>query len=259
MTPEEIAQMTGEAQYRKPQLLKINSLKLNGETGKFVLTHLTEPKGEDGRYVKEEIDGSVELVFLKIRRRLIEASRDGIVRSTSEHNTPNDVVVLFNQKDNTTEKAPAREIRDKYEVLRTEQIVYARFRGQVVRLSVKGASLGSADKSKEKMDFYKYLTSFQEDAHFYEYKTRLDAIEEGETRKYYCINFARGEKLTDEQLGKVYEDIKMVHESCSKFDKYYDVSTVREIKQDIEKESIEGKNDVEYPEEEINPEDIPFN
>jgi len=256
MTKEELAVATGEAQYNKPQLLKLKSLKLNGDKGVFTLTHLDGQKGEDGRYKKEEIEGPVEVVFLKVRRRLIEASRDGLVRSTSEHNTPNDVVVLFNQKDNTTEKMPARDLRDKYEALRTEQIVYCRFKGEVVRLSVKGASLGSNTKSKTTTDFYAYLSSFQENGHFYSVKTKLVPVQEGDTRTYWCVDFKRGDELTPEQQEAVYADIAKVHASCSNFDKYYDVSTVPQIKKDIEVEKT--KVDGEYPEEEINPEDIPF-
>lgn len=256
MTKEELAIATGEAQYKKPQLLKLKSLKLNGDSGKFMLTHLDEEKGDNGRYRKEEIDGPVEVVFLKVRRRLIEASRDGLIRSTSEHNTVNDICVLFNQKDNTTEKMPARDLREKYENLRTEQIIYCRYRGEVVRLSVKGASLGSTNKSKATTDFYAYLSGFQGDDHFYEVRTKLVPVQEGETRTYWCINFKRGDRLDTEQQATVYEDIARVHASCSNFDKYYDVSTVQQVRKDIDEEK--QKPEGEYPDEELNPEDIPF-
>lgn len=253
MTKEQMAQMSGEGQYKRPQLLKLKSLKLNGDTGKFVITHLDEEKGADGKYRKEEIDGVPEVVFLKVRRRLIESTRDGLVRSTSEHNSTNDTVVLFNQKDNTTEKGTSKELREKYEVLRTEQIVYCRYNGNIVRLSVKGASLGSNTKAKTTTDFYTYLSSFQGTEHFFETTTKLVPVQEGETRTYWCIDFKRGTLLTDEQLAKVGEDMEKVFNSCKSFDEYYQVATPAKIKEDQQSESA-----VEYPEEELDAKDIPF-
>lgn len=248
--------MSGENQYRKPSLLKLKSLKLNGDEGVFYLTHLDEAKGEDGRYRKEKIEGTPEVVFLKIRRRLIEASSTGVVKQTTEHNHPDDVVKLFGEN-NLTDSGTARELREKYETLRTEQIVYCRYKGQIVRLSVKGASLGSEKKAKTTTDFYAYLKSFQGDDHWYETRTRLSVIKEGEARTYYCIDFQRGEALDEEQKAKVIENMTTVYENCKAFDDYYRKAPV--VTQETELPTIAADDSgTSYPDDEINPDDIPF-
>lgn len=58
----------------------------------------------------------------------------------------------------------------------------------MVRLHVKGASLGSNNKDETVTDFYSYLSSFNEGEHWYETCLRLVATLEGDQRKYYCID-----------------------------------------------------------------------
>lgn len=252
---QDIANMTGESHYKKPKLLKLDSLKLNGETGRFKITRLTQPKGEDGRYKVEEIESPVNVVFLKVRRRLIEADRDGLAMQTAEHNTPNDTTMLF-KRNEKSEKGVARALREQYGNLRTEQIVYARYKGEVVRLHVKGASLGSDRKDPTTTDFYSYLQSFAEGDHWFTTMTRLAAVEEGDQKRYWCIDFQRGEALTDDQVEEVKKQLREVHENCTEFDDYYKTETVEAV--DKEAGGEDRREVPDYPEEDINPEDIPF-
>jgi flagella basal body P-ring formation protein FlgA len=230
-------------------------LRLNGETGVFKYTHLLEPKTEKGKHKTTEYDESLELVFLIVRRRLIQPSKDGMVRSTSEHSRPDDVVMMFGED---SQKGVAKALRQRFENLRTEQIVYARFRGEIVRLHVKGASLGSENKDKLTTDFYSYLNSFSGDEHWYNYLTRLVPVQEEGAKTYYAIDFQRGEKLNEEQQKLVVENIETVYENVKQVDDYYGNVSEEDIKKEESKEKTEDVVDLDYPEEEINPDDIPF-
>lgn len=253
MTKEELQQMTGANDYTKPTLMKLKTMRLHGDTGKFVITHLDKPKGADDRYEQTEIEGAISVVFLKVRRKLFEGSRDGIEAQTNEHNTPNDVVNLWRKGEKEAVRGVARELRSQYENLRTEQIVYVRYKGEIYRLSVKGASLSGTD---ETTNFYQYLTSFNDlEIGFWDTQTRLVPTEGGDgKRSYYFIDFQMGDALTDEQKQAVYENIKTVHDNCKKVDEYYDSATVPNETPD----PVAHTQVKDYPDEEINPEDIPF-
>lgn len=244
--------MTGADQYNKPQLLKLKSIRLNGDTGKWVVTHLDEPKDADNRYKQSEIEGPISVVFLKVRRKLFEGSRDGIVGSTNEHNTPNDVVMLHYKSERI--QGIARELRERYDSLRTEQIVYVRHKGEIMRLSVKGKSLSGDDDTT---NFYQYLTSFQDsEIQWWETMTKLVPHLGGDgKRSYYYIDFQIGDALSAEQKEQVFANIKQVHENCTKVDAFYQVSSAITAEKDAE---IVPEQLPEYPEEEIDPKDIPF-
>lgn len=253
MTQEELQEMTGANNYNRPQLLKLKSMRLNGDTGKFVITHLDQQKGEDGRYKSEEIEGPIKVVFLKIRRKLVETDRDGIKASTNEHNTPNDIVNLWQKDKQGTEHGIARELRDRHENLRTEQIVYVRYKGEIYRLSVKGASLSGTEDTT---NFYKYLSSFTDyDFDWWNTQTRLVPTAGGDgKRSYYFIDFQVADKLDETQQAQVFENIKYVHDNCVKVDAFYQTASI-DAEQQKETKDV---TPTDYPDEEINPEDIPF-
>lgn len=55
------------------------------------------------------------------------------------------------------------------------------------------------------------------------------------------------------------DDIRTVHGSCAAFDAYYKTETAETIKKEASVESASDVRDVpNYPEEEINPDDLPF-
>ena len=201
-------------------------------------------------------------MFLKIRRKLVERGGKGeIVRQTNEHNTVNDVVRLFT--DRGPGQAPAREegiasdLRDQYQGLRTVQIVYALLlkgtgSAELVRIPIKGASLGSEAKPESVMSFYQYLASFA-DEHIFRFVTRLGVVKEQGQREYYAMTFERGEALSEQQMERVAEELRKVHDTTVRQDAYYQKAPTIETKP----EEVTPDR-VEYPEEDINPDDIPF-
>lgn len=255
-----MARKSGEQDYRKPKKLILNEIKINGTEGKFVKTLFTKPKDANGKYEQQELGSEVEIVFLKIRRKLTEFKQGrGLIRNTTEHSVPGDVVMMFGDNQ---QKGVASELREKFPGLRTQQIIYAIDvkSKEIVRVIAKGASLGSENKAEGVLAFYDYLSSFEKDEHTWEYKTILTPVKEKSALgTYFCINFKRGEKLNDAQLEKVSESMDTV---CAHTDAEDEFNGAKQ--KPTEKTAVDSRpsdddiETIEYPAEEVNAEDIPF-
>jgi hypothetical protein len=201
-----------------------------------------------------------------VRRKLVERGEKGkIVRSTSEHNHKGDVVTLYRENEKPI-TGIASDLRDQYPGLRTVQIVYALLcegtgEPELVKLIVRGSSLGSEAKAESTTDFYKYLGSFGKGAdgekeHFYQYKTVLRPVLEQGAKSYFAIHFERGERLSEKSYEYAMAKLREVHEKCVEIDEARakrvansDVVPEHEVEQELEEG--EAKDD-------INPDDIPF-
>lgn len=253
---EDLSHLTGESNYKKAPIIKLNQVQLNGKTGKFVKKLMLDAKGDDGKYVKQEIETPLTVVFLKHRRRLFQYSKTERSLETNEHTHKDERVMLYGPN----EKGIASELREKYPGLRTQQIVYAMLAGgEVVRVLIKGSSLGSEATAKGVMKYYDYLSSFGKDEHSYQYKTILKPVEEaGDLGSYWSISFERGEKLPDDAMERVGAKIKEVHAAVTEMDEYYKQKNADEIiKENLIAPTVE---DIDIPtaDEEINLDDIPF-
>ncbi len=275
----DLAELSGESAYRSPRRLELNEVSLNGDAdvtetapGKFDRKGGFFRKrilaGRTNRDLKpEEIDlgASVRLVFLKMRRKLVERADKGeIIRSTIEHNTKKDAVTLYDSRTNQSVRGIAEDLRALHQGLRTVQIVYALLltetaEPELVRLTVKGASLGSEAKLSDVMDFYTYIASLPRNEHMWQYETILEPVLEQGRKSYYAINFKVGEKLNLETLALAESTLKEVALNCREVDEARARKIVQsapvEIVQDTRQE--EGSK-VEYPDVEIDPDSIPF-
>ena len=254
-------EMSGETE-RTPRL-KLNQIRINGQTGEFFYKDILNPKEVDGKNVFEEtsLGKEVFIVFLKIRRKLVQF-RDGKKPLMSqEHNSKYDKITLFGDG---IQVAPNDVIRDKYPQLRTQQIIYSLYKDELVRVSIQGASLGSKAKPKDVFDFYSYISSFKsmgDEKHFYEYYTILQSVQErGQLGPYYCMNYKIGEKLNEEEMKNAEEKMLIAYNFCKEIDDYYkgkqDTSVSTETPNDSP-DNIKTIN-IEESSEEINPADIPF-
>lgn len=261
-----MAEMSGETS-TSPKLV-LNEISLNGKKGRFVYTDkkggLIEKDGKK-RYAQEDLGESVRVVFMRIRRRLRQFRKDQKPLVTNEHNTKADMLTLFGEP--SIIKGGNDDLKAKYPNLRTNQVVYCLFsreghEDEVVRLIVRGSSLGSKAKAKEVHDFYTYISSFKADGaddHFYDFVTELYAVEEkGDLGEYYAMSFRRAEELDQEAKGKVSEKMIPVFNFIKASDAYYQTKRVEEIQKTVDKARDEDVDVIEYPEDEINPEDIPF-
>lgn len=248
---QDIASMTGAEQHKKaPEGYQCNQIVFNGKDGKFYYQDLLNKK--DGEKPdKKEIGVEVPLVFLKIRRKMsyFSSANDKFVQ-TNEHNFKDDTVFLFGPN----VRGKASDLREKYPLLRVQQVVYCLYGEEVVKLIVKGASLGSQAENQG-TKFYEYLQSFGKDEHVHEHITNVFAnTEKGKLGEYGVMNFQRGDKLNEEQQKVANEYIVKLHEIITAQDTYYKAQD----EQEIIKEESNMPETAEYPDEEINSDDIPF-
>jgi len=253
---DKLSKLSGDKQTGQAPRLNVNQIKLNGAKGDFVFEHATKGLIEiNGKktYQKENLGNQVEVIFLKIRRKLVQFRKGQKSLSTSEHNHPGQKVMLYGDK---PEKGVASELREKYPLLRTQQVVYALLNGEIVRLFVKGASLGSDSKAKDVTDFYSYISSFTGNEHFFLNKTILNAVEEqGDLGSYYVVDFKKGEKITEEEQNEVEKAMVQVADYCRESDEYYQKFFENNTLPKDEKEE-HPMDVIEYPENDD--EEIPF-
>ena len=239
-----IEEMTGEKTAQP--LVKFDQITLHGREGKMFLTfNASKEKGEDGFYPREELTQPVPLTFLVRRARLVKPSADGIKMYSDEYEDKNEVVSVYEQG-NKVETAPAYILKDKYD-LKGEAIVYARYKGEVVRLRMKGLSIQPHD---DRNDFYSYIFSFDKEKgeNFWKYVTEI-STEECETKngKFFRMKFARKRPLTPDEI----EAVKVqIHDTYTKITRH---------KQAKREEPAVDISSPDTPEtEEISPDDIPF-
>lgn len=261
---DEISAMTGERR-RAPEM-KLDQIAINGNSGVFKVLEFTKPKNTANDKIEvQEFDKGIDVVFLKIRRKLVASKMvEGKVEvqfQTNEHNNKNDLVEVWGKK---SDEGTAEQMRDKYPDLKTQQIVYVRFGGKIMRLVVKGLSLKSLESDTQELSrplgFYDYISTFKNNEHFWQFKTKLSAearvAESGST--FQAIVFERGVALTEEQINEVVENIKTVHAFTTKVDEYYG-NTQKKTTLPVAKVAPKiGTTDVEYPTDDVDAEDIPF-
>lgn len=212
----ELDSMSGSSQ-QQAQLLKLDEVKLNGKDGNFTIKRKTQPKVKEGDrevYPKEELTGTLSLVFLKKRRQLIETGKGGtVVRKTNEHNATTDTVVLTDEN-GKREIGVAKDLREKYPNLRTNEVIYAQnlTNGEVLRLIIRGSSLHMQEEQKGITLFYDYLKEFKDDDKFYLFETEMiPTAVRSALGTIYTTHFKRGRKITDEEFKSVSDNIRSIH------------------------------------------------
>lgn len=269
-------QASGESAMRGNRPLELNEVSLNGDgsakevspgkwkrTGGYFRKRIIIGAPKDTKPEEVNLGEQIDVVFLKVRRRLVERGKDGkILRSTAEHNHPNDAVTLYETETKERFNGVAADLRKTFEGLRTVQVVYALLLGEskhpeLVRFIVKGASLGSEVKAPEVPNFYGYISSFTNDDHFYQFKTVLTPVLEEGKQAYYAINFQRGAKLDEKQYNYALERMREVHENCTEVDTQ---RATRITKSSTTEPADEEVDDTLPPhmKDDINPDDIPF-
>lgn len=253
---EDVSHMTGENAYKRPpKSLIINEVSFNGKEGKFMFRDLINRK-EGEKAEKKEIGDSIQVIFLKLRRRIsgYNNKQEKFYTST-EHNDKKDTVYLFG----VNKKGTAEELYEEFKpLLKTERVIYAYLlrEGQdkeLVRVIVKGSALNPnrAGKKDGVNDLFTYINDKQKDEHSYMFVTKMTAVEEsGPLGKYYTIDFKRGTKLPEDKLNVVVEKIKELHQMSVEQDNYY------KVEENVPEGA--GLPVIEYPDDDINVDDIPF-
>jgi hypothetical protein len=282
---KELTDAAGETHYRRTPPLVLNEVSLNGSGSlKQTAEGKMEPAGgyfrkrlyaghrnRNEKPEEENLGNSIKIVFLRKRRKLVErGGTDGsIVRATNEHNHPKEAVTLYESASKQSEVGIAADLRTKYSGLRTVEIIYALLmvegeEPELVRIPVKGSSLGSDAKAETTTDLYKYMASFAGKEHMWQYHTMLVPVFETGKMSYFAIDFKRGEKIDDETIANVVAPmLRKVRENLDEVDRSQQekIAAGASVAADApEVEREEGPSSLdEYPkEEDIDITSIPF-
>ena len=255
MDKEEMQKYSGEEYYRRPAQMNLPIIRLHGNKGIF----LRNEQGDDGEWHETELGKEIEGTFLRVRRRLSFIS-DDVNMYTNEHNHPNERISLYQRGSkggsNQIATGTGKELRDSQPRLRTQQILYMLLgdKEELVKLQVKGSSLGSKNKPEGSIPFYEYLNEFTKDKHIWEYKTKITSKEEtGKLGSYYAMSFEKVEKC--ESLEKVGETLKYLHEVFETQKSYFskdentDTGTQTDTKPDTDKDAEEAIPVIDVEEE----------
>lgn len=252
MSNEELSKLAGEEHYMRVPRINYPTVRMNGNKGVFFKN--VPPTERDGKYTKEDLGGLFRGVILRVRRRLSDFSGG---YQTNEHDSSKQNVVLF-QKGKKVDSGDYVYMREKYQKLKTEQVLYVLFGKDVYKLIVAGASLMRGDsKPATSIPFYEYLGSFDKskDEHVFQYYTDFNPVEEtGKLGTYYAISFVRGDKLNDAEMEIVADKLKQLATQIQS----NDTSVHEDRKESIEQPDAEEELPTIQVEEGITVEDIPF-
>uniref|UniRef100_A0A6M3L0Z5 Uncharacterized protein n=1 Tax=viral metagenome TaxID=1070528 RepID=A0A6M3L0Z5_9ZZZZ len=204
---EELAIMSGEKNLRHSGRYSVPIISLQGTDNVF------QRKFPDtsGKWETKDLDDKeLEVVFLKIRRRLFQFKIDSSGKSTgealfsNEHDSFTDKVTILETtiggKTMKIDEGYYDEIREKYQGLKVHIQIYCLMGDEVIQLVVKGSSLSS---------LFKYLKEdIADDEYSYEYVTKLTKLENaGQLGKYYSIEFSKGKKSDLEIIGPKIKEV----------------------------------------------------
>jgi len=246
-TPEELAAMTGEKQYKQAPVggQYFDTITL-GKDGKFYASYYSQPKDE--RADPDELGDKFEGTILLIRRKMVAwADREKVFESV-EYDAGAELV--------STTAGDISEKEAKSLHLAKVGLVLYLLRGEDInKLTVTGGSLYNPD-DEDDMRLYPYLQSFDEDEHTFMYQTIIGAKENSYTDnqgfeiKGYQMTFKRGASHKDlSGVGDAIVKLKELLPEC-------DARDLRFLGKSGG--SSKPNTTVEYPSEEINPNDVPF-
>lgn len=199
--------MSGEQEGGKAPKYNVPIIKFNGNTGEFAKISY-----EDGMKSEEAITGEIKIVILKNRKRL-EAQEAGL--SSVEFNSVKQIVTLFAKVDDKYSKEAidtVTNLRENYPVLKTQEVLYVLFNGEICKLIVKGGSSTS---------FYTFKDTLKEEGnHSFAVTTKIGKAKAkskmGKTYFYMTFESLPLEVSLDEVESKMTE----VSEAVAKIDEY---------------------------------------
>ncbi len=135
---------------------------------------------------------------------------------------------------------------------------------ELVRIPVKGSSLGSEVKADTTTDLYSYLSSFSPDEHMWEYYTVLSPVLEKGKQQYFAIDFKRGDRVQNDVIaGAVVSWLRVVRDNIAAVDKARQekiaagVTAAPAAEIQVEVQEVEEEKNI-YPENEPNPDAMPW-
>ena len=239
LTPEQLARLNAQAGTASAggiRLPVLNRVSLNGnadavenDKGELVrpaisyLKQIFVDNEEDAKPVSEELGSPIEVIFVKSRRRLVARDSKGFqVMSTSQHASPTSVVALY-KEGKMIDKGIAKDLREKYEDLRTIQETYVIMPdGELVLLIAKGSALSKKKDpitgKEEEAPFYEHVKALSKAGGIFSHKTILGGVLEKGAKQYYMMTFEMGRPTTPAEQLQVLEHSDNLTEIITQYD-----------------------------------------
>lgn len=241
---ERMAAMSGETGGGKAPKYNVPLIKFNGNTGEFKKISYDDAMGK----LIDPLDSQISIVVLKNRKRL-EALDDGL--SSSEYNDMSQKVFLFKEEGGKYSREAvdtAPELKKQYPTIKTQEVLYVLFEGEVHKLIVKGGS---------SPNFYGYKDELKaDDMHLFEVTTVIGSeseVNKKTRKKYFKMTFKA--TVLETSLDEVEEKMSEVDAAIRKID---DFNTGKLIEYGKQKGEIKPTAVIETEDDDINVDDIPF-
>lgn len=236
---EELAELSGQKKSYPITTMKLPVINLNGKTGIFIRREINGDKTE----IEEK---RLEVVILRVRRSLSDFNT-GLF--TSEHDSPKSVAAIFERGDKFTkfvEEDISETLKNKYG-LGTHQILYCLYKNELVKIDVKGGSLGVREEAG---GLYDYFREFGKD-YMFQYETFISPItRQAKAIEYFAMDFSKGEKIDQQRLILASKYITEIANTLQ------DRKSVE--KKELVSHLIEDLPESDDGEKRIDPKDIPF-
>lgn len=201
-TKEELAKLAGTDSYKGGHVGNsyYDTITL-GKDGKFYLSFYSQEK--DKREDPKALGKSVDITILKIRGKLTKWQDNAQVLTSVEYDAG--ATEIATTKGVMTEKQ-AKDLGAKKSL-----VVYAEYKGSLVKLTVSGGSLYNPD-DEEDLRLYSYLQSFEGDDHSFMVQTKVKAKEveyefDGESKTTYHMTFAKGKESDLKLVGTILTEL----------------------------------------------------
>ena len=260
----ELADLSGERELKRPSKFTVPTVRLNGQTGKFTRNDITKT----GNSITIDLPNqTLSGVILKVRRTLAEFKKTERL-FTNEHDNWRSKIILFQAEPKTgkvtrIKEGTNEEIRKEYQGLKAVQNIYFLLDEEIVKLVVKGSGLGK---------FYQYINELEQDKHIFEHETIIGLTkEEGQLGTYFVMTFVKGKDINLEEIAP---KIKEVATKLRAIENFYQrtstqdippIQTYEEHEQVLNSDDIDINTEDDIPiigeenkESEVNIEDIPF-
>ena len=260
MNNEEVLKMTGQNNSQAAPTMVLNEISINGNDGTIQYKNQVD-RQEGEKPEVTELGKSINVVLLKERRKMqFFDSKLERYAQTIEHNTKFETVQAFVPNGDTYNvlTGDGDSLYEQDNRFRTVQVVYALYgeNKEVVRIHIKGLSLKSDEKAT---GYYDYKQSLG-DKPMYSVVTKIaSAGRETKSGVKYGMDFTEATEVKD--TAYAIEKLKEVHAYTEKLDAHNRSKlpqTKEESKEYTQGTPLPKEKVIEYPTEEINPDDIPF-
>lgn len=210
-----LADKSGANNNARPPKYVVPLIRFDGNRGEYRIIR----KDKEGQNIEEDLKTPFEFVILK-KRRLLSAYAPTQSLFTNEHNSTNDRLMLFKVishagKSNVSLETTGytADLREKYQTLKTHEVVYVLFNGEVCKMEIKGGSLGG---------YYDYQKALQsEEKHSFEVTTLLksEKVKNEQGFTFYKMTFDFRPEVSVE-FDVLEEKIDEVAKACEEADAY---------------------------------------